>query len=62
MENVKIILDQQMLIQELYNLRSLLSPENEDANKKIMDIVQIVTYAPQETSKSNYPRMKSHRW
>jgi hypothetical protein len=59
MEKANIIIDQQMLIQELYNLRSFLAPENEEANKKIMDIIQLITYAPQELSKSKYPRIKA---
>jgi hypothetical protein len=62
MDRIKIIIDQEMLVGELYNLRSLLDNENTEAMNKIKNIVELIQNAPKELSKSNYPRTKSRSW
>lgn len=62
MDKLKIIIDQEMLVGELYNLRSLLDNENLEAMKKIAQIVELIRNAPKEAGKSNYPRPKARSW
>jgi len=62
MDKLKIIIDQEMLVNELYELRSLLDNENIEAIKKIMSIVELIRNAPKDLGKSNYPRPKARSW
>lgn len=60
MVNIKI--DREMLIQELYELRSVIPHEDsEDAKKKLMEIVMLVQNAPVDESKANFPRIIARR-
>lgn len=55
MANIQI--DQEMLIQELYHLRSFIPVEEEEAKNYLDKIVQMITYAPLLTTKAQYPRI-----
>ena len=59
MPKINVILDRDMLIGELYNLRSYIEPENEDAKKVIRDIVDLVLKSPTDETKATYPRTRA---
>ena len=57
-----IKLDRDFLLQELYRLRSMLDTvENEEANQKLLEIVQWVHHAPLDTAGSQFPRLRANR-
>ena len=59
METINIILNKEMMIKELYRLRSFIEPENDEAKKAIMEIIDLVNNAPSDKSKSSYPKIRA---
>ena len=60
---VNIRIDQQMLTEELYRLRGLVSAEERDqALDRIDTIINLVANAPTDEVKSNFPKTKVRRW
>jgi len=59
--NTNIKIDQQMLIDELYNLRKYISVDNDDAQKQLMKIVDLVLKAPLVDSTARFPRTRGIR-
>ena len=43
---INIIIDKEMLIKELYHIRSFVEPEQEQLKQKITDLVDLITKAP----------------
>jgi hypothetical protein len=54
---INIIIDKEMLIKELYHIRSLVEPEQEELKQKIIELVELISKAP-ISEKSNYPKIR----
>lgn len=54
---VTIKIPRDMLLEDLYVLRSHIDVDNEEARKKINEIIAIVSNAPVDDQKSTLPRI-----
>jgi hypothetical protein len=53
-------LDRDMVVEDLYRLRSLIQPENDEARRAVMDLVDVVTKAAlAEENTGSFPRLRS---
>lgn len=58
---VIIKIDRDMLLDDLYVLRSHIPVENEEARVKLKEIIDIVSHAPVDDNKSTLPRINARR-
>jgi hypothetical protein len=58
MPKINVIIDRDMLIGELYNLRSYIEPDNEEIKKAISNLVDLVLKAPTNEQTAAYPRIR----
>ena len=54
---VLIKIDRDMMISELYRLRSLIPLEADEAKDYLATIIDMVTHAPLDKGGANYPRI-----
>jgi hypothetical protein len=60
---ILISIDRDMLISELYKVLSFLNEENSEENikKQTMYLIDVITNAPLNEKKSNYPKINIRR-
>ena len=60
---ILISIDRDMLVSELYKVLSFLDEENSEENvkKQIMYLVEVVSNAPTNEKKTNYPSIRVRR-
>ena len=56
-----IRIDREMLLEDLYKLRSLIAVEDDEARKTLSEIIGIVTSAQTDEKKSQFPRINGRR-
>jgi hypothetical protein len=58
---VGIRIDRDMLTEDLLALRALIPVDNEEARKKLREIMDVVAAAPTDEKKAQFPRINSRR-
>ena len=54
-------IDREMILEDMYKLRSMISVENDEARKKLSEIIGLITSAPTDEKKNQFPRINGRR-
>lgn len=55
---INVVIDRDLLLEELYHIRSFVSPEQEELKQAIMGVIDLIVKAPTDERKSSYPKIK----